>query len=58
MCKKSKKQKNKEEDTMAAITNNYNYNVKIKKSQEKKIPVFGKSKYKECKDMLSKYSQK
>ena len=55
MCRRIAK-KIKEENTMAAVTNNYIYSIKTKKSNEKKIPVIDKEKIEKFKKMLSKYS--
>ena len=56
MCVKKLIKKNKGENTMAAVTNNYVYSIKTKKASEKKIPVINKDKVERFKKMLSKYS--
>ena len=58
MYKKNKKNKNMEENTMAAITNDYIYSVTMKKSAQKKIPVMKKSTIEECRRISAKYSKK
>lgn len=49
--------KHKEENTMAAITTNYVYSIKTKKSSEQKIPVIHKETIEKFKKEMSKYSK-
>lgn len=55
MCRRFLKN-NKGENTMAAVTNEYVYSVKAKKTSEKKIPVIDRKKIEKFQKMLSKYS--